>query len=61
MKQYLYNVLNQDGRVSTRETLECSNDNEAFGRAQSYLIQNSSIRTVEVWLKDRYVGKIHSH
>jgi hypothetical protein len=61
MKQYWCKVLNQDGRVDARETLECSNDNEAFGGAQSYLIQNPSIRAVEVWLEDRYVGKIHSH
>jgi hypothetical protein len=61
MKQYWCKVLTQDGRVDARDTLEGSNDNEAFGRAQSYLIQDSSIRTVEVWLEDRYVGKIHSH
>ena len=61
MKQYWCNVLNRDGRVNARETLEVSNDNEAFGKAQGYLIQNPSIRTVEVWLEDRYVGKIHSH
>jgi hypothetical protein len=61
MKQYWCKVLSQDGRVDARETLEGSNDNEAFGRAQSYLIQDPSIRTVEVWLEDRYVGKIHSH
>jgi hypothetical protein len=61
MKQYWCNVLNRDGRVNARETLEVSNDNEAFGKAQSYLIQDPSIRTIEVWLEDRYVGKIHSH
>ena len=61
MKQYWYKVLTQDGRVDARDTLGGSNDNEAFGRAQSYLIQDPSIRTVEVWLEDRYVGKIHSH
>jgi hypothetical protein len=61
MKQYWCKVLNQDGGVNARETLEGSNDNEAFGGAQSYLIRNPSIRSVEVWLEDRYVGKIHSH
>jgi hypothetical protein len=61
MKQYWCKVLTQDGRVDARDALEGSNDNEAFGRAQSYLIQDPSIRTVEVWLEDRYVGKIHSH
>jgi hypothetical protein len=61
MKQYWCKVLTQDGRVDTGDTLEGSNDNEAFGKAQSYLMQDRSIRTVEVWLEDRYVGKIHSH
>ena len=61
MKQYRCNVLNRDGRINACETLEVSNDNEAFGQAQSYLMQDPSIRTVEVWLEDRYVGKIHSH
>jgi hypothetical protein len=61
MKQYWCNVLNRDGHVNARETLEVSNDNEALGKAQDYLIQNPSIRAVEVWLEDRYVGKIHSH
>jgi hypothetical protein len=61
MKQYWCNVLNRDGRVNARETLEVFNDNEAFGKAQSYLMHDPSIRTVEVWLEDRYVGKIHSH
>jgi hypothetical protein len=61
MKQYWCNVLNGDGRVNARETVEASNDNEAFGRAQCYLAENPSIPTVEVWLEDRYVGKIHSH
>ena len=61
MKQYWCYVLNQEGRVNTRETLEGSNDSEAFGRAQGYLAQNPSIRAVEVWLENRYVGKIHSH
>lgn len=60
MKQYWCKVLNQEGRVKAREILEGSNDNEAFGGAQGYLIQDPSIRTVEVWLEDRYVGKIHS-
>lgn len=60
MKQYWCRVLNQEGRVKAREILEGSNDNEPFGGAQRYLIQDSSIRTVEVWLEDRYVGKIHS-
>jgi hypothetical protein len=61
MKQYWCKVLNQEGRVWAHEILEGSNDNEAFGRAQSYLMQNPSNRAVEVWLEDRYVGKIHSH
>jgi hypothetical protein len=61
MKQYWCNVLNREGRVNAREALEVSNDNEAFGQAQSYLMQDPSIRTIEVWLEDRYVGKIHSH
>ena len=61
MKQYWCYVLNQDGRVNARETLEGSNDNEAFGKAQCYLAENPSIPAVEVWLESRYVGKIHSH
>jgi hypothetical protein len=61
MKQYWCKILTQDGRVNARETLEGSNDNEAFGRAQCYLIENPSIPAIEVWLEDRYVGKIHSH
>jgi hypothetical protein len=61
MKRYWCKVLNQDGGVKARETLEGSNDNEAFGRAKRYLVENPSIPTVEVWLDDRYVGKIHSH
>jgi hypothetical protein len=61
MNQYWCYVLNQEGRVKARETLEGSNDNEAFGRARRYLVENPSIPTVEVWLDNRYVGKIHSH
>lgn len=61
MKQYFCYALTQEGRVDARETLEGSNDNEAFGRAQCYLAENPSIPTVEVWLENRYVGKIHSH
>jgi hypothetical protein len=61
MKQYWCKVLTQDGRVNARETLEGSNDNEAFGTAQCYLAEDRSIRSVEVWLENRYVGKIHSH
>jgi hypothetical protein len=60
MKQYSCYVLNREGRVNARETLEGSNDNEAFGTAQR-LTQNPAIRSVEVWLENRYVGKIHSH
>jgi hypothetical protein len=60
MKQYWCYVLNQEGHVNTRETLEGSNDNEAFGGAQRYLAENPSIPAVEVWLENRYVGKIHS-
>jgi hypothetical protein len=58
MKLYCY-VLNREDRVNALETLEGSNDNEAFGTAQCYLAQNPSIRSVEVWLERRYVGKIH--
>jgi hypothetical protein len=61
MKQYWCYVLTRDGRVDVREALEVSNDNEAFGGAQRYLAENPSIPAVEVWLEDRYVGKIHSH
>jgi hypothetical protein len=61
MKQYWCYALNEEGRVNARETLEGSNDNEAFGGAQRYLAENPSILTVEVWLEGRYVGKIHSH
>ena len=59
MKRYCCHVLNQDGRVSARETLESSNDNEAFGCANGYLAQNPSARAVEIWLEGRYVGKLH--
>jgi hypothetical protein len=61
MKQYWCHVLNKEGRVNARETLDGSNDNEAFGKAQCYLAENPSIPTVEVWLENRYVGRIHSH
>ena len=61
MNQYWCYVLNREGRVNARETVEVSNDNDAFGQAQSYLMQNPSFQTVEVWLEDRYVGKIHNH
>jgi hypothetical protein len=38
MRQYWCKVLTQDCCVNARETLEGSNDNEAFGKAQGYLI-----------------------
>jgi hypothetical protein len=60
MKYWCY-VLNREGRVNARETLEGFNDNEAFGTAQRYLMRNLANRSVEVWLENRYVGKIHSH
>jgi len=59
MKQYWCYVLNKEGRVNARETLEGSNDNEAFGTAQRYLTQNPAIRSVEVWAESRYVGRMH--
>jgi hypothetical protein len=59
MTKYWCYALNNEGRVNARETLEASNDNEAFGTAQRYLAGNLAIRSVEVWLEDRYVGKIH--
>jgi hypothetical protein len=40
MKQYRCKVINREGRVEGRETLEGSNDNEAFGKAQCYLAEN---------------------
>jgi hypothetical protein len=61
MKQYWCKVINREGRVKGRESLESSNDNEAFGRAQYYLAENPSVPTIEVWLEDRCVGKIHNH
>jgi hypothetical protein len=61
MTTYWGHALNQEGSVDARETLEASNDNEAFGTAQRYLAQHPAIRSVEVWLEDRYVGKIHRH
>jgi hypothetical protein len=61
MKQYWCYVLNREGRVDARQTLQASNDNEAFGTAQRYLAENPAIRSVEVWVENRYVGKIHSH
>ena len=59
MKRYCCHVLDQEGQVSARETLEGSNDNEVLGRANGYLEQHPSIRAVEIWLEDRYVGKLH--
>jgi hypothetical protein len=59
MNQYFCYVLNQEGDVNACEMLDGSNGNEAFGRAQSYLAQHPSIPAVEVWLENRYVGKLH--
>ena len=59
MKQYCYHAIDQEGRVSAREILEGPHDNEALGRAQGYLRQHPSIPAVEIWLDDRYVGKLH--
>jgi hypothetical protein len=59
MKQYFCYVLDQEGHVNAREILEGSHDNEIFGRAQGYLSQYPSIPAVEIWLDDRYVGKVH--
>jgi len=59
MRQYCCYVLDQEGHVNTREILEGSHDNEAFGRAQGYLAEHPSIRAVEIWLEDRYLGKVH--
>jgi hypothetical protein len=59
MEQYCCYVLDQRGRVDARETFEGANDNEVFGRAQGYLAQHPSIPAVEIWLENRYVGKLH--
>ena len=61
MKQYCCYVLDHQGRVSAHETLEGSHANEVFGKAQGYLAENPSIPAVEIWLENRYVGKIHQH
>lgn len=59
MKQYFCYVIDQEGHVSTREIFEGSHDNEVFGIAQSYLAEHPSMPAVEIWLEDRYVGKLH--
>ena len=59
MKQYFCYVLDQEGHVSTQEIFEGSHDNEVFGRAQGYLARHPSIPAVEIWLEDRYLGKVH--
>ena len=59
MKQYRCYALDRIGRVHARQTLEGSHDNDIFGRAQGYLAQHPSISAVEIWLDDRYVGKLH--
>jgi hypothetical protein len=59
MKQYCCYVLDQRGRVNASEILEGSHDNEVLGRAQDYLAQNPSIPAVEIWLENRYLGKVH--
>jgi hypothetical protein len=61
MKQYCCYVLDRQGRVSAREMLEGSHVNEVFGKAQGYLAEHPSIPAVEIWLENRYVGKIHQH
>jgi len=59
MKQYRCYALDRLGRVNARQTLEGSHDNEVFGRAQDYLAQHPSTSAVEIWLDDRYLGKLH--
>src|SRR5262245_26327127 len=59
MKHYCCHVLDQDGQINGREIIEGTSDNEVFGRANGYLAQHKSIRAVEVWLEDRYLGKLH--
>lgn len=61
MKRYCCYLLDREGRVNAREILEGSHENEAFGTAQGYLAQHPSMLTVEIWLEDRYLGKIHRH
>ena len=59
MEQYCCYVFDHRGRVNAREILEGSHDNEVFGRAQDFLAQHPSIPAVEIWLENRYVGKLH--
>jgi hypothetical protein len=59
MKQYCCYALDRQGQVNAREILVGSHDNEVFGRAQGYLAQHPSIPAVEIWLEDRYLGKVH--
>lgn len=59
MKQYFCHVLDQRGDVNARMTLEASHDNEAFGRAQCCLARDPSISAIEIWLGNRYMGKVH--
>ena len=59
MKRYCCHILDQNGQINGREISEGTSDNEAFGRANGYLAQHRSIRAVEIWLEDRYVGKLH--
>lgn len=59
MKQYWCYVLDRMGRVNARRTIEGSHDNDVFGRVQDFLAQHPSTSAVEIWLDDRYVGKLH--
>lgn len=59
MKRYCCHILDQNGQINGREIIEGTSDNEVFGRANGYLAQHRSIRAVEIWLEDRYVGKLH--
>lgn len=59
MKPYRWYALDRLGRVNARQTLEGTHDNEVIGRAQDYLAQHPSISAIEIWLDDRYVGKLH--
>ena len=61
MNRYCCYILDHEGHVSAREVIEGSHENEVLGMAQDYLAQHPSIPAVEIWLEDRYVGKIHQH
>jgi hypothetical protein len=59
MKRYCCHIHDREGQVRAGQTFEASHDNEAFGRVNDYLAQHPAIQAVEVWLEDRYVGKLH--